>query len=97
MTDENKLLTDISRAAKAHTLLESELLQEAYTVIDRQLIEAWKATPARDQDARERIWNAVQANNKHRDYLKIVLNNGTMAKAELEIIRTGRPRLFGIA
>ena len=65
MTDDDKLRDSLNRAQQANDLLQNELLIEAYDQIDAELVGAWRLTAARDTDARERIWAAVQANAKH--------------------------------
>lgn len=98
MADEFKLQQDASRATRAKTLLENELLAEAYNKIEADLIAAWIASLPRDTDGRERCWNAVQANRKHREYLVSVLNNGKLAAAELKQLTDNaeRKKKFGI-
>ena len=81
---DDKLRDDLNRAHQANDLLQSELLIEAYEQIDAELVGAWRLTAARDTDARERIWHAVQANAKHKNYLQSVANNGKLAQKELD-------------
>ena len=81
---DDKLRDDLNRAQQANDLLQSELLIEAYEQIDAELVGAWRLTAARDTDARERIWHAVQANAKHKNYLQSVANNGKLAQKELD-------------
>ena len=94
---DDRLRDAISRAQQARDLLENELLLEAYAQIDQELINAWRLTPSRDTDARERIWHAVQANGKHKDYLQSVANSGKIAQKELEqLIATENRKRFSI-
>lgn len=96
--DEDKLSKAASKAARAQSLLQNELLAEAYAKIEAELISAWINSPPRDNDGRERAWNAVQANRNHRRYLETVVNNGKMAAAELRLVAetTEHKRLFGV-
>jgi hypothetical protein len=84
MIDEDKLSQDRAKALRAQSLLENELLIEAYAKLEAELVSAWIATPPRDTDGRERCWAAVQANRKHREYLQSIVNNGKLAAAELK-------------
>lgn len=95
MSDEHKLLRDKGRALGAQALLDNDLFNEAHEKLEAELIKAWKATPARDTDGRERLWAAVQANMKHKDYIANILNDGKLAEAELKAIAE-RPKRFGI-
>jgi hypothetical protein len=44
---EDKLQAAVSRGARAEALLQNELLQEAFAVLEHDYIDAWKMTPAR--------------------------------------------------
>ena len=80
---EDKLNRDIVRGARAAELLGNELLQESLSVLERDYVEAWKITPARDTDGRERLWQAVNIVGKVRDHLVKVANNGKLAQRQL--------------
>jgi hypothetical protein len=83
MTDD-KLTSDTVRGAQAKALLDNELLAEAFARLDADYIAAWRATPVRDTDARERLWQATQIVGKVRDHLTAVLNNGKLAQRQLD-------------
>jgi hypothetical protein len=81
---EDKLHCDIVRGARAKALIDDELLAEAFARLDADYIAAWRATPARDTDARERLWQAVQIVGKVRDHLSTALSNGKLAQRQLD-------------
>ena len=83
MTDD-KLHRDIVRGAQAKALIDNELLAEAFARLDADYIAAWRATPARDTDARERLWQATQIVGLVRDHLIAVLSNGKLAQRQLD-------------
>ena len=93
--DDLALNKAIERAARAEALQRDELLTEALDALDRDYVGAWRATHARDTDARERLWQAVQVVAKVRDHLGRVLTNGKLARRELDDL-AGRRRRFGI-
>lgn len=95
MVDEHKLLRDQHRALGAQALLENDLFNEALESIERDLIAAWKATPARDTDGRERCWSAIQQLGKIKGYVENVLSNGKMAAEDLKNL-TEQPKRFGV-
>ena len=95
MIDEHQLMRDVSKAKRAKQLLENELLVDAFTTLEADYIAAWKLTPARDNDGRERLWQAVQVVGKVRDHLGIVIENGKLANAQLKQLAE-RPKRFGI-
>jgi hypothetical protein len=79
---DDKLQTAIGRGARAQELLRSELLQEVFAKLDAEYIAAWR--PARDTDARERLWQATQIVGKVKDHLAIIANDGKLAQRELD-------------
>jgi len=95
MADEIALTRAAERAARAQALLGDELLAEAFETLDREYLKAWRVTAARDTDARERLWQAVQIVAKVRDHLGTVVNNGKLAQRELTDLAE-RKRLLGI-
>lgn len=96
MSDEHKLLRDKGRALGAQSLLDNDLFNDAIASIERDLIIAWKATPARDTDGRERCWSAVQQVGKIKTYFETVLRDGKLAEAELkELAERPRRSIFG--
>ena len=82
--DELALNKAIERAARAEALQRDELLTEALDTLDKDYTAAWRATHARDTDARERLWQAVQVVAKVRDHLGHVLAGGRLARRELD-------------
>jgi hypothetical protein len=95
MIDESNLRHDAAKAARAASLLENDLLTEAFARLEADYIAAWKLTPARDNDGRERLWQAVQIVGKVKDHLAIVIENGKLAEAQLKQL-ADRPKRFGL-
>jgi len=96
VVDEHKLLRDQARAVGAQALLENELFNEALESIERDLIDAWKATPPRDTDGRERCWAAIQQLGKIKGFVETVLRDGKLAAAQLkEIAEQPKRGLWG--
>lgn len=94
MTDEHKMLRDQSRAVGAEALLNNDLFNEALESIERDLIAAWKVTPPRDTDGRERCWAAIQQLGKIKGYVETVLRDGKLAAAQLKEIAEQPKRSF---
>ena len=84
MSQDDKLEAAITRGARAKELLTNELLQEAFARLEADYISAWRQTPARDTDARERLWQAVNIVGKVKDNLTTILSNGKLAQRELD-------------
>jgi hypothetical protein len=83
MVDELALNQAAERAARAQRLTEDELLTEAFERLKEDYMAAWLGTAARDTDARERLWQAVQIVGKVRDHLGMVMAGGRLANREL--------------
>ena len=86
MADELKLRKKTQDAAKASALLDNELLKEAFTSLEADYMKAWRNTMLTDQDARERLWQAVHLLNKVQDHLKKVVVDGKIAQSDLDTI-----------
>lgn len=89
--NEDKLQASITRGARAEALLKNELLQEALVTLERDYIEAWKTSSARDTDGRERLWQAVNIVGKVRDHIVKVVNDGKLSQRQLnDLVKTSR-------
>ena len=93
MTD--KLEQAVSNGNRAQILLNDPLLTGAFDMLRTEYLKAWETTAARDTDARERLWQAVQIVGKVRTHLQSVVNDGKLAKAEVNDLADRRKR-FGI-
>ena len=81
---DDKLEAAIARGGRAKELLGSETLKEVFAQIEADYVEGWRRTSARDTDARERLWLAVQVLGLVKDHLVIIANDGKLAQAELD-------------
>lgn len=89
--NEDKLQISITRGARAEALLKNELLQEALVTLERDYIEAWKTSSARDTDGRERLWQAVNIVGKVRDHIVKVVNDGKLSQRQLnDLVKASR-------
>ena len=98
MVDEHKLLRDADRAARAITLLENDLLQEAFANLESAYIASWRETNPLDTTAREKLYLAVNVVGKVRDHLTSIVSNGKLAAAELKALAetAERKKRFGV-
>lgn len=80
----DKLQEEANRAVRAKSLMDDPLLKEAFDRLDAEYVKAWRETNARDDDARQRLWQAVNLVGKVRDHLAIVLANGKLAQAQID-------------
>lgn len=88
--NDDKIALAISRAGKAEALRNDDMLNEAFASLESSYINAWRSTPARDADARERLWQAVNILGKVKEHLLTVVGGGKMARAELEALHPNK-------
>lgn len=81
---EDRIRRQINEMAQSAELMNNEFLWRQFEYLKEQYIDLWKVTPARDTDGRERLWQAVQVVGKVKDHLRMVLDDGKLAKQDLE-------------
>lgn len=81
---EDRIRRQINEMAQSTDLMNNEYLWKQFDYLKQQYMEAWLVTPARDTDGRERLWQAVQVVGKVKDHLRKVLDDGKLAKQDLE-------------
>ena len=84
MADESKLRIDESRGRRAKELLDNELVIEAFKALEDSYVMAWRGTHPLDEKAREKLYLAINVVGKVRDHLQRVVENGTLARKELD-------------
>lgn len=89
---DDKLLDTITRGSRARELVESDMFKEAAAVIERDLVEAWKLTTARDTDARERLWQGVLMVGKMEEFFRMAIDSGKIAKSKLDELTREKPK-----
>lgn len=98
MSDQNRLEQAAAKAIRTQSLLDDELLTEAFGTLERNYIAAWRATTIADVPGREKLFLAINIVAKVRDHLAAIVANGKLAQAELkELAQTAeRKRRFGV-
>ena len=82
--NEGKVRGSMERGEKAAALLRNELLQEAFSQLETDFIQAWKASSVEDSQNRERLYMFCQNLSALRGYLEGVVTDGKLAKAQLD-------------
>ena len=93
MTDQ--LAQDIARGHRADLLLQDELLTGAFDGLRAEYLKAWEATKYNETNDRERLWQAVQIVGKVKTHLQSAVNDGKLAKAEIDSL-IDRKKRFGV-
>lgn len=73
----------IYRANRAKEVLENETYIEAFALIEQELTEQWKSSPARDAEGREKLWLMQRLLAKLKVTLESTMDSGKLAVAEL--------------
>jgi hypothetical protein len=98
MSDESKLHEIVSEAARAQSLLDNDLLTEAFKSLEDNYTAAWRATTIEEVGGREKLFLAINIVGKVRDHLTAIVTNGKLAQAELKALAhtAERRKRFGI-
>lgn len=81
--NEGKLRIQADRGAKAHALLQNELLQEAFTKIEAKLVDEWEGTTAEEAQRREDAWRSLKLLKNLKSQLTRIVTDGSAASKEL--------------
>lgn len=81
--DELKLRRQTERAARAEALVNDPLFQEAFGILERDIVRAWKDTAASDSPLRERHHALMSAVTLLRENLQNIINDGKVAQSIL--------------
>lgn len=80
MTDEER----IRRAQHARQLTEDEMYREAWSSLEKRLMDEWEQTKPTETDKRESIWHALKAHKAHRARLESFMADGRVAEANIQ-------------
>lgn len=90
---ELELRRTVAAAERARYLIDDPLLVSAFETLDARFTAAWRNSKADNPELRERLWHHIQALAEVRAELNTVLNDGVMAQAQLNELRTGTDNL----
>jgi hypothetical protein len=95
---DDRLLDARNRAVRAQALVDDPLLKEGFDALEAAYIAMWRATRPEDQNAREKLYLAVNVIGKLREHLQSVIANGRLADSELNALtqEQERRKRFGI-
>lgn len=80
----DKLAKALGDAAHARRLLDDEFLMGIFDSLDAQYMTALRYTLVNETDKRDRLWQAAHIVGKVKEHLKILLDGGKLAQAELD-------------
>lgn len=73
-----------TRGQEAQMLLDSEILQEALSAIEAEVIAQWEKCPARDAEGKEALWQLYKTSKKFRAVLTGYVQTGKLASEQLK-------------
>lgn len=87
------------RGQRAQMLLQDELLAEALSAIESEVIAQWEQCPARDAEGKEALWQLYKTAKKFRHILAGYVETGKLATEQLKRFEEprGLRRLFKTA
>lgn len=85
---------EMQRAEHARQVMEDPLVQEAFSVIEKEILSQWEECPARDVEGRERLWQYYKIAKKFRGVFEGVMETGKIAKRQLEDTRPFMDRML---
>lgn len=69
---------------RAKEVLENEAFAQAFDAIEREVIEKWKNSPARDAQGREKCWTYLMLLRQVKTQLTTTLETGKLAQLDLK-------------
>ena len=78
---------------RAKEILENEVFIAAFDDIEKEVIETWTKTPARDDTGRERCYQYLMMLRKVKAHLTTTLETGKLAQMELQHRQTLADRM----
>ena len=69
---------------RAKEVLENEAFVAAFEAIEKDIIEQWTNSPARDEAGREKLWAYLHLLRKVKTQLTSTLETGKLAQVELQ-------------
>lgn len=89
MTDDERVL----RANEAARVWDSRIMKEAREHIEQALMRGFASTPLRDDEGLRRIRGLWEAHKAYDSFFKAALEDGKLAKIEIERKKSMRERL----
>lgn len=74
---------NLARGARAKEILENEIYIETFDIVESELLTAWKNSPVRDVEGREKLFLMLGLLTKLKLALQSTMDTGKIAQAEL--------------
>ena len=73
---------------RAREVIENEAFIAAFEATEKEVVDQWMQSPARDQEGREKLWQYLSMLRKVKANLQTTLETGKLAQLELQHKRT---------
>ena len=73
-------MTPEERERREHSLIEDQLLKEAFDTLKEDLMNRWQHSGSTDLEARESIWLAMRLLDRIHGHINSIVETGHMAK-----------------
>lgn len=83
----------IHQGSRAREILENEEFIASFEAIEREVIEQWTNSPARDAEGREKLWQYLTMLRKIKAQLTTTLESGKLAQLDLQHKMTLKERV----
>lgn len=74
----------IYQGNRAKEVLDNEVFQQVWADIEQELTDAWKTSPQRDADGRQKIFEAITMLGKVKAAITHTMESGKLALADLD-------------
>lgn len=81
---------------RAREVLDNEAFQWAFEETEKEILQKWMDSPARDAEGREKLWQYLTLLKKVRTHLQTTLETGKLARLDLQHKQTLAERVSGI-
>lgn len=71
---------EVQRGLDAERLLREPLIVEAFEILDEEYTRAWKTSPVRDAEGREKLYLTQLMLERFRAHLRIAMENGQLTQ-----------------
>ena len=83
----------LRRANQAQQVFEQPIVKETLDFMEREIADAWAATPVRDVEARESLWRLAVTTRKFRELLRGTMESGKLAADEIARKKSAAERI----
>ena len=73
----------MAKGSRAREILENEVFKETFDQIEKEIIEQWTNSPARDEAGRQSLWLYLKVLQRVQTQLQTTMETGRLAQLEL--------------